>query len=316
MGAWPGNLDCALARAGKNRVHPRSRTNRCTVSSDIPIFAIKKNSRLRLIGKRYWPKKLQIMPNEIVKSFVRSLAHREGVEAGASLAERGGTTAITYAEAHEWPWPRRFNYATEFFCTDGGDTSIREVLAMAASHRNHVVNLFADQPERESPFDQPFLDIGYTQAWVSPLLSRALVHVWSRPTPEGVRIHEVLDARDMARYASVLGISNPGTARDSGIHNFFALVETEVVAKGQLITLPGEAAYISDVFCVPEHRRRGLCHAMMRALEDKARALGARQACLAPGPEVMSYGLYAKYGYRQVASRSVLMSAQQRGEGS
>ncbi|WP_436146434.1 GNAT family N-acetyltransferase [Acidovorax sp. LjRoot194] len=77
-----------------------------------------------------------------------------------------------------------------------------------------------------------------------------------------------------------------------------------------------DCALISDVFCVPEHRRRALCHAIMRALEDKARALGTRQACLAPGPEVMSYGLYAKYAYGQVASRSVLVSAQQRGEGS
>lgn len=112
----------------------------------------------------------------------------------------------------------------------------------------------------------------------------------------------------MGRYSSIQGISNQGAARDPAIHNFFATDGSQVIAKGQLILLPGSMAYISDMFCVPTHRRKGLCHAIMRALEDKARLLGATHACLAPGYEVMAYYLYAKYGYEQVASRAVLIS--------
>ncbi len=80
-----------------------------------------------------------------------------------------------------------------------------------------------------------------------------------------------------------------------------------------MILLPGTTAYISDMFCLPEHRRKGICNAIMRALEDKARVLGATHVCLAPGYEVLSYNLYAKYGYEHVAARSVLISPQKRG---
>ncbi len=169
------------------------------------------------------------MQHQAVQYFIRSLAHRETVETAASVLSHGGTTSITYAEPLAWPWPQQFNYSTEFFCVGYGAVSVREVQEMAGSDGNHVVNLFAVDPEPESA---PFLEVGYTKAWVSPLLGRALTAEWTRPTPEGVGIHEVKDAKDMDSYSSIEGISNLGAARDAAIHNFLLLAAPALLPRG------------------------------------------------------------------------------------
>ncbi|MFT3718457.1 MAG: GNAT family N-acetyltransferase [Pseudorhodoferax sp.] len=85
------------------------------------------------------------------------------------------------------------------------------------------------------------------------------------------------------------------------------MVGAEVAAKGQLVHLAGSVAYISDIFTAPAHRRQGLCHRIVLALERKARALGATHACRAPGQEAASFGLYGKPDYAPVAERALLI---------
>lgn len=65
------------------------------------------------------------------------------------------------------------------------------------------------------------------------------------------------------------------------------------------------------MFTIPEHRRKGLCSAIMSAIESKALLLGATHACLAPGHEVASFDLYEKYGYTTVGIRSVLIPSRE-----
>ncbi|MCR6480506.1 GNAT family N-acetyltransferase [Variovorax sp. ZS18.2.2] len=244
------------------------------------------------------------MKFESVTSFIRSIAHREQKEVGASVSSHGTTTEIVYPAPLSWPWPRQFEYTREFFCVGSGASCLHEVGRATASKEEHVVNMFSPDPAREA---RHFVDAGYAEAWGSTLLGRALSTVWSRPLARGASIHEVANAGDMEDYASLPGISNPGTSRDPFIHNFYATVDSEVVAKGQLIALPQSVAYISDMFTRPSHRGMGLCNFIMLALENKARELGATHTCLAPGQEVASFGLYAKYGYESVGSRSVLV---------
>lgn len=245
---------------------------------------------------------------EAVAAFIRALAHRERCEAGASVLQHGaGTTEVCYPTPLAWPWPVQFGYVSEFFCTAPGAQSLREVAGAPGSGSAHVVNLFAAQPPSEA---QHFIEQGYLLAWTSTLLARPLATAWSRPATPGAQVHGVADALGMAQFAQLPGISNPGTARDPLVHNVFATLGDEVVAKGQLVLLPGSAvAYVSDMFTHPAHRRRGLCHLVMQALEAKARALGATQACLAPGQEVAAFGLYGKYGYTQAGVRAVLVRA-------
>lgn len=245
-----------------------------------------------------------------IAAFIRSLAHREQCEAGAAVLQHGAaTTEIRYPTPLAWPWPVQFDYVSEFFCAAPGAQGVREVAsAQAGASGAHVVNLFAAPPESEA---QHFIEQGYLLAWTSPLLARPLAAGWSRPMPQGAQVHWVADAQGMARFAQWPGISNPGMARDPSIHNVFAtLGGDEVVAKGQVVLLPGSAvAYVSDVFTHPAHRRLGLCHLVMQALEARACALGATHACLAPGQEVAAFGLYGKYGYEPVGARAVLVRA-------
>lgn len=245
---------------------------------------------------------------DAVAAFIRALAHRERCEAGAAVLQHGAaTTEVCYPTPLAWPWPVQFDYVSEFFCTAPGERSLREVASAPASAGAHVVNLFAAQPTSEA---QQFIERGYRQAWTSTLLARPLATAWSRPATPGVQVHGVADALGMARFAQLPGISNPGTARDPFIHNVFATLGDEVVAKGQLVLPPGSVvAYVSDMFTHPEHRRTGLCHLVMHALEAKARSLGATHSCLAPGLEVAAFGLYGKYGYTQAGVRAVLVRA-------
>lgn len=247
------------------------------------------------------------MNEQAVGSFIRALAHRERCEVGARVRTCGAATGIAYAQALSWPWPRPFDYGREFFCIQADVPALQGPRKRLACAGEHVLNLFARDLPRAVV---PWLEAGYLQAWVSPLLGRALNAPWRQariPPAPAATVHAVHSDEDMARYASLSGISNPGTARDSRIHNFFACADGQVVAKGQVVLLPGCAAYISDLFTRPSHRRQGLCHQLMHALEARAKEGGATHACLAPGREVQAWGLYAGYGYAQVAARSVLV---------
>jgi GNAT superfamily N-acetyltransferase len=248
------------------------------------------------------------MEYNAVHGFIRSLAHRERVEVGATVREVGMTTEIRYASALDWPWPRKFAYTREFFSQGPPSESLEAIRAATAKAEEHVVNFFSPELDSEAA---KFVETGYVQAWVSKLLGRNLSQQWARPLVTGVAVFEVASPEDMERYASLPGISNPGTARDSSIHNFFAVSGGEVIAKGQLVYLSGAVGYVSDMFTKPEHRRKGLCTVIMSALESKALRLGATHACLAPGYEVASFGLYEKYGYTTVGVRSVLIPSRE-----
>ncbi len=244
------------------------------------------------------------MKHKVVHAFIQSLAHRERVEVEATANSAGKTTEIRYLSALEWPWPRQFAYTREFFSQGSASECLAAIRGRMGSAQEHVVNLFSDQLDSEIPH---FEAAGYVEAWRSRLLGRDLGCGWPRPGVAETEIQEVASSADMVRYASLVGISNPGLARDAAIHNFFAASGSEVLAKGQLVYHSNSVAYISDMFTKPEHRRTGLCASILAAIENKARSLGATHTCLAPGQEVESFGLYEKYGYTVAGIRSILI---------
>lgn len=244
------------------------------------------------------------MEHALVRAFIQSLAHRERVEAGAAAWSAGESTEIRYASTLEWPWPRQFVYTREFFSQGSPGECLDTIHSRIGDGEEHVVNFFSDQLDSETPH---FEIEGYVEAWRSRILGRDLSHRWRKPGAVAAQVHEVASSADMARYASLPGISNPGVARDASIHNFFASRGGEVLAKGQLVYHSGAVAYVSDMFTKPEHRNKGLCTSILAAIENKARLLGATQTCLAPGQEVASFGLYEKYGYTVAGTRSVLI---------
>lgn len=244
------------------------------------------------------------MEHNLVRAFIKSLLHKETVEAGANAFGADKTIEIRYASALEWPWPRQFTYRREFLSQGSPGECLDAIHSRIGDGEEHVVNFFSNQLDCEIPH---FETAGYVEAWRSGLLGRDLRRHWHKPGAIAAKVHEVASSADMAHYASLPGISNPGLARDASIHNFFAIHDGEVLAKGQLVYQCDAVAYVSDMFTKPEHRNKGLCTSMLAAIENKARSLGATHTCLAPGQEVASFGLYEKYGYTVAGTRSVLI---------
>ncbi len=75
------------------------------------------------------------------------------------------------------------------------------------------------------------------------------------------------------------------------------------VCCGGIKRLPDGACEIKRMYVVPDARGAGVAGALLRALEDRARALGYRLARLDTGPrQPRARALYESRGYRAVAN--------------
>lgn len=73
------------------------------------------------------------------------------------------------------------------------------------------------------------------------------------------------------------------------------------VCAGGIKRLPDGACEIKRMYVVPEARRQGVARALLRALEDAARALGYRTVRLDTGPrQPHAQGFYLSEGYASV----------------
>ena len=141
------------------------------------------------------------MEHSTIRGFIRSLAHRERAEVGATVRDSGTTTEIRYVSALAWPWPRQFAYTREFFSQGSASESLEALRNAIATTEEHVVNFFSSELDSETA---KFIEAGYVQAWVSRLLGRNLSQRWDRPRTAGVVVREVTSMEDMVRYASLI----------------------------------------------------------------------------------------------------------------
>lgn len=243
------------------------------------------------------------MNAEDARAFARSLAHRESAEEAAQALVSDDLVRLDYHADLDWPWPRPFRYRLEYVAVAPA-SAVLEVIDPGCEL---VVSLFAPDLEAQEAILQ---QAGLTRAWLSPIMGRDLSQAWSRSPPAPVEIREVVSGDDRRRFNSLPGISNASESIDDHIHYFYIERDGQVVAKAQLICLGDGSAYISDLFTEAAHRGQGLATAMMLALEEKARALGAQRAILAPGLEQIQINLYERYGYAYTAIRSVLIPSQ------
>jgi GNAT superfamily N-acetyltransferase len=80
---------------------------------------------------------------------------------------------------------------------------------------------------------------------------------------------------------------------------FGAYVEETQVAFARLVTDRATFAYLCDVFVLPEHRKRGYGHALMRHIFDSDWLKGLRRIVLVTGD---AHELYRPYGFASLAS--------------
>lgn len=239
-------------------------------------------------------------------AFIKALTYREVTEGVAAAASSGNVVELCYSSDLAWPWPREFTYRREYLAV----AEASEVAAVIDREHEIVVNLF--HPDVTSQ-EAMLLEAGLTRAWINPIMGRDLAQPWPRAVPVSTGACEVRSGDDRARFNSMPGISNRSDALDDRIHYLFFENDGQVIAKGQLIYLGDQTAYISDLFTDPAFRRRGWCSAMMAVLEEKARSLGATRAVLAPGLEQLEIQLYERYGYSRTAERAVLIPSVQPG---
>jgi|GEM_PF-5440342 len=248
-----------------------------------------------------------MMNSDDVHAFVRCLCHKEAAETGAKVLKKEGLTHLAYESELSWAWPRQFEYKAEYFCESPLDpaTTLSEI---GRDDAEHVVNIF--HPEIAVVAEQ--LDLGHTLAWTSTLMARNLNRPWPRARSIAALPIEVRTAQEKDIADSLRGISNAPSDFNDQIHNFYVEQNGAAIAKGQLVYLGGDRAYISDMFTLPEHRRHGHCNALMAALESKGRSLGATRIVLAPGLEAVRFCIYDRYGYQQSAVRAVIIRSEHR----
>lgn len=94
------------------------------------------------------------------------------------------------------------------------------------------------------------------------------------------------------------------TALDPGLPglrtNFFELLLGETIV-GNITTvesLESPVGLLQHVFTLPEHRRKGICQALMRVLCDDFRARGGRAMYLGTGYDTPPYWIYHSFGFR------------------
>lgn len=120
--------------------------------------------------------------------------------------------------------------------------------------------------------------------------------------PDGVRMRAEQEAEVAARYADVPG-EEPGPKPTAGDMAVFvvAYADGEPVGSGGLRALDATHGEVKRMYVVPAHRGTGVSTAILRRLEDEARARGWDRLVLETGerqPEAMR--LYAREGYSRI----------------
>ena len=85
---------------------------------------------------------------------------------------------------------------------------------------------------------------------------------------------------------------------------FGLLLGSEQVGLARVVTDRATFAYLADVYVLEEHRGKGLARRLMEAVVHHPDLLGLRRMLLATRD---AHGLYAKYGFKPLASPERLM---------
>ena len=123
--------------------------------------------------------------------------------------------------------------------------------------------------------------------------------------PSVVRLLYALDKEIRARYDEpvedfVLNLDPEEVAPGSGAF-VVAWADEEAIGCGAVRLIDAETAELKRMYIVPEYRRQGVAGAMLRSLEDHARALGATRVVLETviNPPA-AVALYRAAGYEEI----------------
>lgn len=233
--------------------------------------------------------------------FVRAVAHKYTVEVGATVVDGDAVVAVTYPEPLEHPWPRSFRYSTEVFAKSRDAAEVQAETAELTHGAEHVLHVH-DEAGRL----RELTTRGYAHAWTNVIMSAPLENA-ADTWPE--RTRPVRSADDVAAANSIEpdNLCHVNALADPYLSDVIGYSDGRIAAKAQVVTLPGETAYVSDMFTAPWARGRGLGTELLSCLHTIARRSGATESLLVPSLETRRDLFYAKRGYEEAAPLALLI---------
>jgi GNAT superfamily N-acetyltransferase len=241
-----------------------------------------------------------------VAAIIGCIAHKMSVEQGALVVRVPGAVGLRYQEPLSQPWPRAVALNVEILAGDlAGVAEVRRRI-LADPAETHRVSVFGCDVHADA---DAIADAGYDGCWNTALLAAALAEA-PRASAADLEIERV-ERADQVAELNALAPDFPSYPSSLGRPEFIDLLGRRAgraIAKGQIVHLGGEAAYVADMFTQPDARKAGYAGALLSALHGGAAARGAGRAVLIPSQAAAESGFYEKRGYRSICTRAVLLS--------
>jgi GNAT superfamily N-acetyltransferase len=240
-----------------------------------------------------------------IAAIIGAITHKMAVEQGVQVVRVPGAAGLRYRKPLPHPWPRAVELSVEILAADLASVATAAPI-LADTHETHRTSVFGCDVYADA---EAIAAAGYDGCWNTALLAADLAQ--APRTRAADLIIERVERDDQVAELNVLEPEFPSHTASLGRPEFVDLLGRRAgraVAKGQIVCLAGEAAYVGDMFTHPEARNMGYAGAILSALHDEAAARGARRALLIPSQAAAESRFYEKRGYSLVCPRAVLLS--------
>lgn len=252
---------------------------------------------------------MNILPG--VKAYFDAITHKYKVENHAEIIKLDQVLGFQYPQMMTQPWPRAFNYRLEFFTGENPPFQVKNHILAYLQNKTeeHVVNVFSEKLNQLIP---AYRDYGYLHAWSNILMFRKLSSREKNSWPSGVEIKIITTIQDVS-LANTIEPDYPCSTKgldDPAIHNLMAFYKGEICAKAQVITPPGNYAYVADIFTHPDFRRKGISTTLLQELHQIALAAGNSMSVLVPSKMTREFDLFQKFSYQVLIEMALLVPDQ------
>jgi GNAT superfamily N-acetyltransferase len=195
---------------------------------------------------------------------------------------------------------RRGDYRTEEWIAS--DVAPAEIDRIAREHTRgrYVICAICRLDEPQEPVRAEFKALGYRLRGTEPLMVHALRDIPDLSTTTHVeRVTTAEQAAQLARATRARPLQPAYLADDAPIRQYVARDGATMVGWVSSIAA-GDATWCSNMFVMPEHRRRGIARAMLCRMLRDDQAAGARAAVLLASHSGAK--LYPVVGYVQIGT--------------
>ncbi|HEY3889769.1 MAG TPA: GNAT family N-acetyltransferase [Caulobacteraceae bacterium] len=241
-----------------------------------------------------------------IAAIIDAIAHKMAVEQGVEVVRVPGAVGLRYREPLPHPWPRAVELSVEILAADLASAAKAGAQILADRHETHRTSVFGCDVYADG---EAIAAAGYDGCWNTALLAADLAQA-PRTRVSDLAVERV-ERADQVAELNALDPEFLSHAAGLGRPDFIDLLGRRAgraVAKGQIVCLAGQAAYVADMFTHPVARNAGYAGAILSALHDEAAARGAWRAVLIPSQAAAESRFYEKRGYSLVCPRAVLLS--------